>query len=305
MENTGQELLMDWYVRYNSILKKRYTRREKDRFLDSLVTDIKKIRSDVQVDAFKFFEKDTRVYRNVYAGDMKKARRIICTYYDTPAVHLVPYTFFDTKKKQKNATLWILASSLCYILAGLAVTWFIAIPVLQGEGLFSVKTLLLILFYLGYFLLMGQVTRGLGTKRTLVQNTASVLVLLDLIQELRKSPDTAFAFLDAGCTNDAGLVHLMKRKKSQAVFYMLDSVCSEYPMYLVSDEADAGASGSGFSEAGIEAAKSGRHLDERLRYLISGERREDCFQLPVKALRKNEMQDERMAQVLQFFEKMQ
>lgn len=70
------EQLEDWYVRYHSIFGKRYTRKRKDRFLESLSADIRQFRSDVELDTFKLNEKDIVEYKNLYVGDIKKQIRL-------------------------------------------------------------------------------------------------------------------------------------------------------------------------------------------------------------------------------------
>lgn len=41
-----QQLIKDWYIRYHSIFKNRYTEKRKDKFLQSLEADVKQFRSD-------------------------------------------------------------------------------------------------------------------------------------------------------------------------------------------------------------------------------------------------------------------
>lgn len=67
-----QELLQDWYVRYRLIFNKRYTIKQKDRFLKSLSADILPFRKDIKLVTFKLNEKDKNEYRNLYVGNVKK-----------------------------------------------------------------------------------------------------------------------------------------------------------------------------------------------------------------------------------------
>ncbi|WP_347239696.1 mannonate dehydratase [Enterococcus lactis] len=78
------ELFRDWEFRYRYVYLKRRTKKSKQRFLSALVSDIYSMRTDVTVIAY-----DTPAYRskNIYVGDIEKAEKVICTYYDTP-VHI-------------------------------------------------------------------------------------------------------------------------------------------------------------------------------------------------------------------------
>lgn len=54
---------------------------------------------------------DTLAYRskNIYVGDIEKAEKVICTYYDTPVHALGSYFMFDWKdQRKKNNLLYII-----------------------------------------------------------------------------------------------------------------------------------------------------------------------------------------------------
>jgi len=198
------EQLEDWYVRYHSIFGKRYTRKRKDRFLESLSADIRQFRSDVELETFKVNEKDLVEYKNLYVGDIKKADTIICTYYDTPAAHLGPYQFFDVANRTKNTMRFIFISAILTIMMGLLFTWQVAMPIFQTNSLLSILSLFCILFYALYFYFLKSVARGWPNKHNLIRNTSSVLVQLYSTKQFENNK-LAFAFIDAGCTNNAGL----------------------------------------------------------------------------------------------------
>src|SRR5699024_3289864 len=121
------EQLKDWYVRYHKIFRKRYSRKQKDRFLKSLVADIKHTRSDMELNSFNLYEEDKRTYRNLYVGDIQKARTVICAYYDTPAVLLGSYNLFDTKNRKNDTTRSVIITSGILLLIGLIYTIYLAI----------------------------------------------------------------------------------------------------------------------------------------------------------------------------------
>lgn len=290
----GQEnYLMDWYLRYNKLLGKRYTKKQKDLFLESLAADISLMRSDCEISSFHLHEKGAE-YRNLYVGDMKKAKTIFCTYYDTPAVHFDPYVFFDVEKRKRSTTKSILLSSVFCIAVGLLFTLFVAVPIFEAYALLSLWPMLCILVYMLYFLYMGRITRGFPEQKTLVQNTSSVLALLEMIRNV-KQENAAFAFVDAGCTNNAGLTKLMERKKSKGVFYLLDSVGSKRPLYQISQNTSL------FVQAdGVEHVRSSQIEDDRLIYLISADRAEEKYHLKKEDLRQAELNGENMEYVTEY-----
>lgn len=290
------EQLEDWYVRYHSIFGKRYTRKRKDRFLESLTADIRQFRTDVELDTFKLNEKDTVEYKNLYVGDIKKANTIICTYYDTPAIHLGPYQFFNVESRAKNTLLFIFLSSVLYLLIGLIFTWKVAMPVFQTNSLTSFLSLLCILFYVLYFYFLKSVARGWPNKHNLIRNTSSILMQLYCTKQF-KNKKVAFAFLDAGCTNNTGLEKVMD--KSDAVICMLDSIGSEEKLYQVMSNHELS-----ISRNSVETVILPDITNDRLLYVISGSKEENRFTLSKKELKQNKLSDTNMNEVVLFLEQL-
>lgn len=281
-----EQLITDWYVRYNSIMRKRYTKRQKDRFLQSLAADIKPFRSDVKVDTFKLHEKDSVEYKNLYVGDIKKADTIICTYYDTPVAHLGPYHFFDVEHRKKNSVKIILLSSISYILFGLLFTWLIGIPVFETYSFLSLPYLFCILFYGLYFLFLGRVTKGWPRKDNLMRNTSSLLAQLLGIQQ-NQNNRTAFAFVDAGCTNEAGLEKLINSSKGNV--YHFDSIGTDKPLYQVMSNRKLAVAGDE-----VESVEVPEIDNNRLVRVISGEKENNRFWLNQGDLKQSRLNDTNM-----------
>jgi len=278
-----EERRKDWFVRYHLFFGKRYTRKQKDRFLTGLSTDIMQFRKDLKIDTFKINKHE---YRNLYVGDLKKADTVLCTYYDTPAARFSPYRFFDVDHRMKSTTTFILVTSILFIAFGLFFTLFVAIPVFQSKRILSLPFISNVIFYFLYFYFLNKIARGWPRRKNLIQNTSSVLALLDCIAE-KPSSRLAFAFVDAGCTNDAGLKHLMEQTKAKIL--MLDSIGSEKPLYFVEPEqgrwqlidSPGGADFSFFKK-------------NRLVYLISGEEEQNRFVLSREQLKKKELNERNM-----------
>ncbi len=222
------EKFKDWLFRYQYMYRIRRTEKSKNRFLSALVMDISEMREDVQV--IEFNREKNYASRNVYIGDVEKADRIICTYYDTPIQHFGPYVLFDRKEQEKRTTGFILASSVLLILAGIAGTFLYMQYASDAFEVLSVRTLLIALAYGIYFYMLGKVTKGLPKRRTLIRNTSSVLGLLGMMSE-EKGTKTAFAFVDEGSFGENGLEALRAVNKKAKIF-LLDCIGADAPLHV-------------------------------------------------------------------------
>ena len=97
MEENRQ--MNDWIVRYGFLLKKRNTDKQKDKFIQTFLSDILTIRDDINVIEI---EENKRKYHNIYIGDVSKADKVITTYFDTPIVSFGDYSFSDVEKNKKK-----------------------------------------------------------------------------------------------------------------------------------------------------------------------------------------------------------
>lgn len=263
-----EDIKMDWFVRYHYLFGRRYTRKQKDRFLASLATDIKHFREDLHLDTFTLHKRE---YRNFYVGDIKKAKTVVCTYYDTPAIHFSPYRFFNVEHRKKSTTQAIILLSTLFIVIGLLYTLLVAVPVFKTNRIVSVPFLSCVFLYILYFYFLNKITRGWPKRNNLIQNTSSVLLLLDIISS-NQSKQVAYAFVDAGCTNNAGLERLLKKSKAQ--IYMLDSIGAEKPLRLVDPD-----SGKSTIVESPDIKRSSISVKNRLLYLISSDYNNSQFVL--------------------------
>lgn len=292
-----QQQLMDWFIRYGSILKKRSTHRQKERFLQAFKTDISAIRDDFKIDDFQLHPKDPYTYHNVYVGDMHRATRIICTYYDTPTVVWRDYAYFDTKQHEQSATWFIMFTALLYIIAGGLFTWLVTIPMLTRGQLLSVVSILMVIGYLFYFLILGQMTRGWPSQHTLIQNSSSLVALLGVLDVQRK-PNVAFAFVDAGCTNDAGLKRVLRRKKGNCRFFMVENIGGDTPLYAITND----TAHQHRDIEGFENTTTAMEMDDRITYLISAKKDGNRFILPLAQLRQKKINAMNMEILSRFIE---
>ena len=185
------ELFEDWVLRYGHMLKKRYSKNQKKRFLNSLAADLSALGHEVSLRKDKA-DKDSL---HVVVGDLKKAHTVVATYYDTSAVSTEDYFYFDLEKQKKAITIPILALGGLLLVAGLLVTYFFTIPFL-AQGL-TWRLVLIALGYFVYFLIFGRITKGWPSGKTMIRNTSSLLLVLDYLKDVPDS-SLAFVFYDNG-----------------------------------------------------------------------------------------------------------
>ena len=228
------DILNDRLARYSFMYRSRNTNKEKTRFLRALVTDISQVRKDISVMEYSNEKKYNT--RNVYIGDIEKADKIVCTYYDTPPTYFGDYILFDRKKQEKQTTKAVLFTSLAWILVGIIGTLLYMKLVSSPFVLLSVHTLCLVLIYGGYFLVLSKLSKGMWNRKNLIRNTSSILCLLQMLTEDKNEKKVAYAFIDEGCYGDQGLDFLMKSIKKNANIYYLDSIGADATLNVMSQQ---------------------------------------------------------------------
>ena len=214
MEKNRQ--MNDWIVRYGFLLKKRNTDKQKDKFIQTFLSDVLNIRDDINVIEI---EEKKRKYHNIYIGDVSKADKIITTYFDTPMVSFGDYSFTDTEKNKRNTLTRIAFESVASLCMGLGIFFFL-MQVFEGTLLTTVLTV----FALVFFYVFNRIVKGRACSNTQVRNTSSVIEVLSLLEKYKKNKKVAFAIVDGGCTNEIGLLALKNSVKSESKIYELDSV---------------------------------------------------------------------------------
>lgn len=268
-----EEKLQDWYLRYGFILDRRFTDKQKEKFIRSVITDTTSIHLNPRTDQFRLTEKGEE-YTNVYIGDIEKANQVICTYYDTPSLHLGGYRFFNQESNRKNTLIVNVISAILWLLLGVLMTIYVAIPIFNTYGVWNFRSLLLAIVFILYFVLLNKFSRGIAKRKNLVRNSSSILAMFDLMANNRKKSKVAYAFLDSGVTSGGGLERLKEQAKDQILY--LDSIGSENDLYLVSS-AEKTLKRYPNSQH-IEKVKKETLEDDRVSYLISAQN-EDEFSL--------------------------
>ncbi|MGK0606445.1 hypothetical protein [Enterococcus gilvus] len=290
MEQT--EIFNDWLFRYQYVYRLRRTEKSKKRFLSALVTDIAKMREDIRV--IEYDQQKKYASRNVYVGDVEKAERVICTFYDTPPESFGSYQLFDRKDQAKKTTTYILVSTILAILLGIIGTLIYMGLSPHSFQLNSLGTLMIVAAYGAYFVLLGKVTKGLSKRKTLVRNTSSILAMLKMIADERQEK-VAYAFLDEGSYGSKGLDELQKQVSRQCQIYYLDSVGASAPLHLIGETP---SSKKAIENIDYQAA------NQKVSYLFSARRDEDkaAFYLEAADLKEKKLNMKNIAAVTSLFQ---
>lgn len=290
----NNESFQDWLFRYQHVFRVRRSDRQKKRVIQSLVADLLQIRKDVQVIEYDTYKKGAA--RNIYVGDIEKADKIVCTYYDTPPIAVGDYTLFDRENQKKNVTIFMVISSMLMLLLG-AVFLYKTQDLLKGPINWSSPQLWLIVFaYFLYFFLFGKVTRGLSSRKNLIRNTTSIIALLSLIEKTTNNK-TAFAFIDEGAYGERGLQELREYMELNCQIYFIESIGSEYPLYAVGPDFEQQA----LEESGIQLESNKGETN----YLFSGFKAKDTqkesYILDKKALNKKQINMKNIEKMMVYF----
>ncbi|MGM0213720.1 hypothetical protein IGI42_001261 [Enterococcus sp. AZ109] len=286
------EKFSDWLFRYQYVYRVRRTTKQKRRFITALATDIAKMREDIQI--IEYNRNKKYVANNVYVGDIKKADRIICTYYDTPPQSFGPYHLFDRKKQSKGTTGFILVSALITLLAGLIATLAYMRIAPNAFDLSAPSTIIAALFFGGYFFLLSKVAKGLSNRNTLIRNTSSILALLQLIDEV-KNKKVVFAFLDEGAYGEVGLDVMQESTKPSAKIFFLDSVGAHTDLHFI---------GKGISSERLQQLDIQPHLGKSsINYLFGATVSEDTdYVLEKDELKQKTLNLANVEKIIQLFD---
>lgn len=229
----------DLIVRYNHILNKRITFKQKTSFIRSLMLEFENIESDVKVVELREKNKKASVARNVYVGDVKNADVIIATYYDSPLMHLGPYYILDKKKQSTSTLILNTILAIATIAFGVLLTFFVTNKYFV-TGFENINWPIFILFGIVYMILTYLISifsKGIGRNKNVIRNNATIIYMIEKIMTLNKlNNNFAFAFLDSGTTNENGLYGLTVSAKSSAKIIYLDAIASSEKLYYVNDD---------------------------------------------------------------------
>lgn len=216
-----EENRQDWLVRYQHIFGRRNSKVQKNRFLKSLTADLKQ--SSLPVTSLAMPNAGKNTCPIVIAGDLKKAKKIVVTYYDSDYA-LLNKNVLSNKKANEKPVFKKMGAAIALWLVLLAL-WLLAYFTFRSKSasIFSFETLFWAFGFLALYFLARKIRFGGMSKPSLVKNTSSILCMLEMIYE-NTDPYAAYVFCDEGCQNEAGLQLIKEKASKKAKIYYLDSI---------------------------------------------------------------------------------
>lgn len=216
-----EENRQDWLVRYQHIFGRRHSKVQKTRFLKSLAADLKQ--SGMPVYTLDLKEAGKNTCPILVAGDLKKAAKIIVTYYDSDYALLNKNMLSDKKANEKPVfTKMGAAIVLWLVLLGLWLAAYFTFR-LPTASMISFETVFWASGFLALYFLARKIRFGGVYKPSLAKNTSSILCMLEMMYE-NANRNTAYVFCDEGCLNEAGLQQIQEAASKKAKIYYLDSI---------------------------------------------------------------------------------
>lgn len=218
--------MKDKIFSYGLVMRKRFTEKQKMRYLYAIQTDLEKnnVSSSVMRSDLKLKMNQSITHYNLYVGDVSKADLVIATYYDTGRKNFLSkgMNAFDLGLSKLTYALQIGCSLFLLLCLSLINLKYFA-PRMSVDSLLSLNSLVFLIVNIFGLWLITKVGKGFPNKRNLVRNTSSVLALIELIHQ-KDYPNVAFAFVDGGTSTNYGLQMLNLTKKSKTPLVYLDAI---------------------------------------------------------------------------------
>lgn len=205
-------MLKDRMIAFAGIFGKRYSKKQKTRFLRYIQLSAQEKGVKVLLDRSKMSGRDGC---NIYLGPIKKAKTVLAVPYDTPTRLLWPGFCYYPVDPGRNARQESMAMALNCALGVvlLAVYWFAILRRCGGagglaEGLSLIGLLLVVL-------LAVEVVLGSANGTNYSRNSASLALALEIFDGLQDG-NVAVALLDNACTGLGGYARLAEYLGSRA-----------------------------------------------------------------------------------------
>lgn len=194
----------DLILKYTIGFPCRYTRKQKNRFLNEVGKEFQAMGYEVRATAAKV---KRSAAMNLHVGNVSKAKKIIVVNYDTPAYTFGIRTKYYPLDGPATFASNLMPAYLPMIMVGLLSLWIAYSQLTKinfaDNFIFSAGVIVLFMGLLGlsYF-----IAKGIGNKVNFNRNTSSIIVALQLASQLdsSKREEIAFVLTDNGCTNHAG-----------------------------------------------------------------------------------------------------
>lgn len=195
----------DILVKYGVFLGKRFTRKQKVRFLATLTQEFETLGYKTQAVADK--EGRNQIV-NLYVGDILKADVIVQVNYDTPLSKIgikLPYQPFDLKARSKENLFSQIVPMILLAIIGMPLVYYAGNNVFNDK-IFNFMDVLFVAIFALYFYVSYRISKGIGNLHNMNRYSASILAAIHLADDLRPNQrkKVAFAFTDMGSINLEG-----------------------------------------------------------------------------------------------------
>lgn len=206
----------DLLLRYGVILGKRFSRRQKRRFLAAAAKQFELYGYECTLEKDDHLVKTagSKSYLNLYSGDLHRAKYLFVTYYDTPTKR---FSKDSVKAFSANFRTQDVQISIIILLAAVAAAAFtigrFIWPRLAAAGALSFWGLLFFAVCAAVLALVTRAREGFSERDNMVRNSSSLVILFDLARQARDkglADEAAFALVDEGCRSEQGLKMLSK-----------------------------------------------------------------------------------------------
>lgn len=202
--------IKDFIFSYGFICGKRNNESQKKKFLRLAKKQFEQFGYDVHVTKAKLscLRLETKNFYNLYAGDVKHAKMIFVTYYDTPIKTWVPVQQVAFQPGISKMNVYInMAISIIFLLAALSIFYIFLFPHLNRYGFLNIWGIFTLCISLFTFLFIKHTRCGIANRNNLTRNTSSIISFITLASQLRKDQkqNVAFVFLDEGTNSEYGL----------------------------------------------------------------------------------------------------
>jgi len=208
-------------MQFGVLSNKRVTENQKIQYLTRLSNYFEKNNYDTKI--LKEKHRGKRSYIAV-VGDVKRAKYIIATHYDTPMIDFLGKNHdpFNDKELEKKSTLNLTFSLVIFIFLLFLVINYYLIPQF-GNNMFNLHDVVSGLITIFLLVQTYKIVKngGFAKRHNLVRNTSSVIAILNFVKELKQNKkDYAFAFVDYGTIDYFG-------------YYVLDSYLGDISKKMI------------------------------------------------------------------------
>lgn len=221
--------MKDLLFHFGITLGKRYTKKQKAWFLEEVVLESKKQGWDSLLVSSKTKFKPNQ---HLILGDTKKAEWVVMAAYDTPSQLFIPNAVYSPFHPQKNFmidSIQLLLQSILGFLMFSVVIYLILNLSTQGQG----GRLIGLLFGFLALIFIFKFMQGFANPINHNRNSASIVVMLEMLKEKKLKENTAMIFIDHAVLHAEGYNEIkgMKLIPESANVLILD--CLAYGETLV------------------------------------------------------------------------